>query len=250
MTRHRIAIVGSLLLTAALAWAQNKTEEASEAVAPPPLLLTALVSQVAEQFPQIDGDVVEVRGKNITVSVGRRQGVRAGLTFTVYREGREIRHPKTRELLGRTEEAVGRATVSQVFDTLSIAAFDGGEVRTNDRVRVGIGKTRVTLLAFRGGIRDNLFEAVTHELYEGLVGSGRFEVVLGDQISVWLTQQGITPEAFVQGKRVAEAAAQFKADNILAVTFKTVERKPFMELRLFTQPRPEPALSTAFFVPP
>ena len=249
MTRHRIVIVGSLLLTAALAWAQNKTEESSDAAAPS-LSLTALVSQVAEQFPQIDGDVVEVRGKNITVSVGRRQGVQVGLTFTVYRQGREIRHPTTKELLGRMEEAVGRATVSQVFDTLAIAAFDGGEVRTNDRVRVGIGKTRLMLLAFRGGIRDNLLEAVTRELYDGLVGSGRFEVVLGDQISVWLTQQGIAPAAFLQGNRVAEAAAQFKADNILAITFKTIERKPFMELRLFTQPRPEPALSAAFFVPP
>ena len=84
MTRHRIVIVGSLLLTAALAWAQNKTEESSDAAAPS-LSLTALVSQVAEQFPQIDGDVVEVRGKNITVSVGRRQGVQVGLTFTVSR---------------------------------------------------------------------------------------------------------------------------------------------------------------------
>ena len=142
MSLRRIAVIAPLLLTAALAWAQGKTGEPSDAAGPPPLLLTALVGQVVEQFPQINGDVVEVRGKNITVSVGRRQGVRVGLTFAVYREGREIRHPKTRELLGRTEDAVGRATVSQVFDTLSIAAFDGGEVRTSDRVRVGIGKTR------------------------------------------------------------------------------------------------------------
>ncbi len=247
MSFRRIAVLAGLVLTAGLAWAQSKTETPADA--PPPVSLTALVNQVAERFPKVEADVVEVQGKNITLSVGRRQGVEVGLTFSVYREGREIRHPKTGELLGRTEEAVGHATVTQVFDAVSLAAFDGTDVRPNDRVRVGAGKIKVTLLTFRGGVKDNLIEAVTRELYEGLAGSGRFEVVVGDQISVWVAQQGITPDAFLQGTRVADAAAQFKAENILAVSFKTVERKPFMELRLFTQPRPEPALATAFFVP-
>lgn len=248
MILHRIAAAATVLLVLGIASAQTRTDESGE-TAPLPVSLTALVNQLVAQFPHIEGEVVEVRGKTLTLSVGRRQGVQLGLAFSVLREGREIRHPKTGELLGRTEEPVGRATATQVFDAVSIAAFDGSEARTGDRVRLGEGKTRLTLLVFKGGVKDGLVEAVTHELYEALNTPGRFEVVLGDQIAVWLTQQGTTPEAFIQGKRVAEAAAQFKADNILAVSLRLVERKPFMELKLFAQPRPEPALSAALFVP-
>jgi hypothetical protein len=249
MMLRRLVVAATLLLTLGIAAAQTKTEESSESGGAPPVSLTALVNQVIERFPHVEGEVVEVRGKTVTLSVGRRQGVVPGMAVSLIRPGREIRHPKTGELLGRTEEPVGRATVTQVFDTVSTAAFDGAEARTGDRVSAGDGKTRLTLLVFKGGVKDSMVEAVTHELYEGLNAAGRFEVVLGDQIAVWLTQQGVTPEAFLQGKRVADAAGQFKADNILAVALRLVERKPFMDIRLFAQPRPEPALSTALFVP-
>lgn len=241
----------SLVAVAGLARAQSRADQPAEGLGPPPVSLSAVIDQVKDRFPPVAGEVVEVRGKDVTLSIGRRDGVQVGLALSVYRLGREIRNPKTGELLGRIEEPLGRATVSQVFDTLSIAAFDGKAVQTGDRVRVGDGgKAKLTLLVFRGGIKDDLAEAVTHELYSGLVDSGRFEVVLGDQIAVWLTQQRIPLEAFLQGTHVAEAAARFTADNILVLSFKTVNRKAVMMLRLFSQPRPDPALSTAVFVPP
>jgi len=249
VSRRWLPGLACVAFVAGLAWGEDRTDETAEKAGPPPVSLTAVADQIAKRFPEVEGDVVEVQGKTVILSVGRRQGVQAGLVFSVVREGREIRHPKTGELLGRSEESVGRATVSQVFDTLSAAAFEGGEVRTSDRVRTGAGKVRLTLLVFRGGVKDNLVEAVSRELYQTLTGSGRFEVVIGDQISVWLTERGVAPEAVLEGGQVSEAATRFKADNILVVSFRTVERKPFMELRLFSQPGPEPALAAAFFVP-
>jgi hypothetical protein len=251
MRLRALATLGALLLLSALAWAQSKsTTEAPEVAGPPPVSLTALVGQVLERFPRVEGEVVEVQGKTLTLGVGRSQAVRVGLTFAVYRQGREIRNPRTGELLGHMEEALGRATVTQVQDRLSVATFEGSDVRPADRVRTGADKVKLTLLAFKGGVKDNLLEAVSHELYDGLTATDRFDIALGDQISVWLGQEGITPEAFLRGERVSDAAAQFRTEHILAVLFKTVERKPFMEVRLFSPPRPEPAITAAFFVPP
>ncbi len=249
MTPFRVAAVASLTLLGGLAWAQTETTRSSDTPAPPPVSLSALVDQLVARFPKVEGDVVEVRGKTLTLSVGARQGVRVGLALSVVREGREIRHPRTNELLGRTEEAVGRAIVTQVAEAFSMAAFEGGEVRVNDRVRSGTGKVRLTLVALRGTAKENLVEAVTHELYDGLGRSERFEVVLGDQIAVWLAQQGIQPAEFLQGRGLAEGTTRFKAENVLAVAFSTVERKPFMDVRLFAPPQSEPQLSAAFFVP-
>jgi hypothetical protein len=251
MKRGLVALLGALVAAGGIAAAQSKPEPpATEAPGPPPVSLSALVDQVKERFPMIEGGVVEVQGKNLILDVGRPQGVRPGLRFEVYRQGREIKNPKTGEVLGRMEEPRGTATVTAAQARLSIATFEGTDVAPSDRVRTGIGKTKLTLLVFKGAVKADLVEAVSHELYEGLIRTGRFDVALGDQIAVWLTEQGVTPEAFLQGQRVSEAAAHFKVDNILAVSVRTVERKPFMDVRLFAQPRPEPAVSMAFFVPP
>jgi len=47
-----------------------------------------------------------------------------------------------------------------------------------------------------------------------------------------------------------QAAQRFKVENLLAVHFKRVQNRPFMEVRFFSLPALEPVISTAFFVPP
>jgi len=82
---------------------------------PPPaasstaLSITSLVDQVTALFPQLEGDVVEAQGQTLTLSIARKTGATPGLVLEAFREGREIRHPKTGAVLGKTEEALGRA---------------------------------------------------------------------------------------------------------------------------------------------
>ena len=56
----------------------------------------------------------------MTLGLGKKDGVVAGIDMEIYREGRELRHPKTGASLGRTEQAVGRmqvqAGVRSLFD--------------------------------------------------------------------------------------------------------------------------------------
>ncbi|MEK7369952.1 MAG: hypothetical protein AAB265_00720, partial [candidate division NC10 bacterium] len=176
---------------------------------------------------------------------------RAGLELALFREGREIKHPRTGQVLGRAEQALGRVTVTEVQEAFSLAtAAQGSDVKPGDRFRLSSGKIRLVLLPLLGGVKEGLVEAATHELVERLSASGRFQVTMGDPINVFLAQEGIKPEDFLQGKGVKEAARRFKVDNLLAVHFKRVQNRPFMEVRFFSLPALEPAISTAFFVPP
>ncbi|MBI4638877.1 MAG: hypothetical protein HY727_21280 [Candidatus Rokubacteria bacterium] len=239
-------VFGTGLLGGRMAVAQTVTP-----ASPPPLSLGALIDQTLAVFPEVEGDVVEARGPVLTLSPGRRSGVQPGLTLEVFREGREIRHPRTGQLLGKAEQPLGRAVVTEVFEGYSFARLDGEGARPGDRVRAPSGKVKLMLLPLAGGgVKDGLIEAMTNEIYEGLNRSGRFQVVLGDPVGLWLAQERIKPEEFLGGRGVREAFERFKAENILALHFKQVQKKPFLEARLFSTGRADPMLTTAFVVPP
>jgi len=237
-----VALVGP---EASAVHAQQQSEPAGPAVP-----LTVLATQLVDLFPKVEGEVLEVRGQSLTLSAGRKDGLRAGLELAVFREGREIKHPRTGQVLGRAEQALGRVSVTEVQEAFSLALLpQGSEVKPGDRFRLSSGKIRLVLLPLLGGVREGLVEAATHELVERLSASGRFQVTMGDPINVFLAQEGIKAEEFLQGKGVKEAAQRFKADNLLAIHFTRVQNRPFMEVRFFSMPAVEPAISTAFFVP-
>ena len=237
----RLAAALLLLCVAAPAWAQPQ--------APTPI--TTLVGQVVALFPKVDGDILKVDGGLVTLSIGRRDGVVQGVELSVYREGEALKHPKTGEVLGRTEKVVGQVVVTEVAEAYSTAKVSQGSgMQAGDKARVSAGKVKLTILPLSTGVRDTLIEAAIQELVDGLTRSGRFSIGMGDALAVALTQQGIKPEEALEGKGLAKVAERYKVENILAVHFKRVETKPYMDVRLYELPRNEAALTTAFFVPP
>ena len=245
-----VAVVGLAALAFLLPISgHSQTPGASPA---PAVSIAALVDQTVALFPQVSGDVVEVNGPALTLSVGRAAGAQPGLALEAFREGREIKHPKTGAVLGRTEEPLGRAVVTQVFDGYSLATADrGGVITPGDRVRSTANRVKLALLPLKGaGVRDPMMEAATNEIYEALNRSGRFQLGSGEQITAWLAQERITAEDFLAGRRVREALQRFRIDNVLVLHYTMVERKPFVDARVFTATRAEAAISTAFFVPP
>src|SRR6266508_664313 len=81
--------------------------------APPPVSLSALVDQMLAAFPRVEADVVDVQGSTLTLSAGARSGAQVGLVLQVFREGKEIRHPRSGQLLGRTEQSLARAVITR-----------------------------------------------------------------------------------------------------------------------------------------
>jgi hypothetical protein len=253
---------GAFLILALSVFAFAGSGIAGGQVTPPPVApgtvqpsaggapLTALVDQLVDQFPKVAGEVIEVRGDTLTLDKGQKDGVLPGLDLEVYREGREIKHPKTGDILGRTEEPLGRTRIVSVQNAFSEATTTSTGIKPGDRYRAPSAKVNLVLLPLLGGVREGLVEAAIQELVERLGATGRFRVSMGDPINVHLTQEGIKAEEFLQGKGVQQAAQKFKVENLLAIYFKRVQNKPFMEVRFFTLPRLDPAISSAFFVPP
>src|SRR5262252_1664491 len=226
-----------LLMTNGSIWAQPQ-ERTPAQPAPPPVAgpLTALVDDLVGLFPKVQGEVLEIREGTLTLDVGKKDSVRSGLEVELFREGREIKHPKTGAVLGKSEAALGTVRVREIQEAFSLAPLPGnGEVKVGDRARISPDKIRIVLLPLLGGVRENLIEAATQDLVERLTLTGRFRVSMGDAINVFLNQQGIKAEEFLQGKGVKEAAEKFQAENLLVLYFKRVQTKPFVEVRFFSQ---------------
>jgi len=245
--RLTIIFLAWLMVLPASAQPQGQGAPAQPVAAAP---FSALVEQLVGLFPKVQGEVLEVSDSSVTLSAGLRQGARLGLEVDLFREGREIKHPRTGAVLGRAEDALGKARVSRVQESFSVATVGAGSgVKPGDRFRVPSDKINLVLLPLLGGVREGLVEAATQELVERLAASGRFQVMMGDAINVFLAQQGLKAEDFLAGKGVREATERFKVENILAIHFKRVQNRPFMDVRFFSMPQPDPAITTAFFMP-
>jgi len=244
-----VVMLAVILGSVSFPWAQTPARQAPAPSSSAPL--QAIVNQIVSLFPRVSGDVVEVQGTTVTLSVGKRDGVVPGLELSLFREGRELRHPKTGEVLGKTEKALGRVRVEEVAEAYSIGRVEpGADVAPGDVARISAGKQRVTVVPFTAGVRDAIVEAALTDFVEGLGRSGRIQVAMGDHIGVWVTQQGIKPDDFLEGKGLSESASRFKVDNLLALHFKTVDRKPYVDARFFALPSTTPVVASAAFVPP
>lgn len=61
-------------------------------------LVSRITNKIALAFP-MEGYVVQRTGKKVTLDLGRQIGVRPGMKFVVFKEGKVIKHPKTGEVL-------------------------------------------------------------------------------------------------------------------------------------------------------
>jgi hypothetical protein len=243
----RVAPVIVLAVLIAVAGAgTSKAQTAS------PPSLGVLVDQVQALFPKVDGEVIEIQAGTVTLGLGSRDGLVPNVELALYRQGRELRHPRTGEILGRTEQALGRMVVREVFEAYSTGtASQGSEVQPGDRARISAGKIKLTLVPIvEGGVKEGLADAAVHEMIEALNRTGRFQISPGDAISVWLNQQAIKREDILAGKGLDSLVERFKVEHLLLVAFSRVQAKPYMDVRLFSAPSASPRLTTPLFVPP
>ncbi len=110
-------------------------------------ILTFLLLAVALSFSQglkeslraffeREGYVLKVEGERVLVDV---KDLRKGEELVLFREGKEIIHPITKQPLGRELETVGRAIVEEVGQNFSVGKLmEGKDIRIGDRVRVHI----------------------------------------------------------------------------------------------------------------
>lgn len=241
------AVVLAIFAATTALWAQAP----ARTPAAPSASLLAIADQVAALFPRVSGEVIEVQGATVTLGIGKRDGVQAGLELTLFRQGRELRHPKTGELLGRTESQIGRLRVEQVFEAYSTGSVPAGtQPAPGDVARISAGKQRITIVAMVSGVRETVVEGALTEIIDALNRTGRFQVSMGDRVGVWASEQGIRPEQLLEGRGLPEAAERFKLEHVLALHFSLVQKRPFVEARFLSLPATTALMTSTAFVPP
>ncbi|MBZ5674694.1 MAG: curli production assembly protein CsgG [Acidobacteriia bacterium] len=71
----------------------------------------------------LDAVVADVDGANITINAGSAAGLAKGQTFTIYHKGKEIKDPKTGEVLDVQTTPIGKLTITNVRDRISTGTF-------------------------------------------------------------------------------------------------------------------------------
>lgn len=176
-------------------------------------------------FPKVQGEVTAVRGDELSLSVGRKQGILPGMMITLWREGRKIQHPVTKAVLGRAEDEVGTVEVTSVQDTACTAAVRKKmkEPRQGDTARITPKKINIAIVP----LRDE-YPAVTRSLSERLREFGRFNVLESSKV-----------DAFVKNTRakdtqlVRELGRAFGLDAVVSAGIYPSRGKLMVTARIF-----------------
>jgi len=73
-----------------------------------------------KNFP-LKGYIVNRNDESVTIDLGKRAGVRPGMKFIVYQEGKLIKHPKTGEILDVERIQTGTLMINNVRNKTSVA---------------------------------------------------------------------------------------------------------------------------------
>ncbi|MEK7859286.1 MAG: hypothetical protein AAB320_09120, partial [Elusimicrobiota bacterium] len=89
--------------------------------------------------PAASGYVVRTDADSIYLDLGEASGAAIGQGFTVYKEGAELKHPKTGASLGFIEEKLGEGVIRDVLALYSVGKLSAPApgVQAGARVRGG-----------------------------------------------------------------------------------------------------------------
>ena len=168
-----------------------------------------LAATIIAYFPRLGGEVAAVQGQEVTITLGKKSGIKPGMILTLWREGKEIIHPVTGAAIGREEDEVGSAAVVTVGADASTAVIRK-QIRKpgkGDRARTCQSKVTLAILQFPGDRRG-----IAEELADPLDGCGRFTVLDSKKA-----------ESFLEGKNqrdsalIREMGRRFGLDAVVVV---------------------------------
>ncbi len=87
-----------------------------------------LAKKITEDLPLIEGYVIKIDGESLILDVGRNGGLKKGMKCHVYREGKEIKHPITGEILGKETNILGELLCTEVFNKYSVSRILNKEI--------------------------------------------------------------------------------------------------------------------------
>ena len=214
-----------------------------------------LAGQLVQRFPRLQGEVVDVRGNELYLSLGARDQVLEGMRLDVYREGDALTSPTTGEVLGRLEEDLGTVIVTQVAETYAVSVPQdpaaGARVQAGDKVRITAGRLSLALLPVtdKSGQIIPLAE-LADAVQRGLGASGRFHVVPRARLALWLSERGLTPRDVLAPEVMVDAASALGVAYLAQPVVSGTGDSTIVELRLLAGAQPQAPVTTALAMLP
>jgi hypothetical protein len=186
----------------------------------------AVATEIASYFPKVQGEVKNVEGDRLTIGLGSKNGLVAGVTLSLWRDGKEILHPVTGAVIGRTEDEVGTVEVVAVSDTSCTAALrvKKKEPKAGDKARITPKKINLAVLPLQPD-HPNIIQG----LADRLTDLGRFMVLGNDKVSDFLKTRKERDTSLIK-----EMSKEFSLDVVAACsTYPSEGGKVLLTTKLF-----------------
>jgi TolB-like protein len=95
-----------------------------------------LARKITQELPLVEGYVIQIDVLKVILDNGRNSGLKKGMKCVVYKEGGEIKHPLTGEILGKDTIILAEVLITDVFDKYCVARSiknEGGEISIGDK---------------------------------------------------------------------------------------------------------------------
>jgi hypothetical protein len=185
-----------------------------------------LAYAISAYFPKVQGGVTAVQGDRLTLALGEKNGILPGMVLTLWRDGKDILHPVTKAVIGRSEEEIGTVEVVSVKETTSSAVMKHQvqAPKAGDRARITPRKIAIGILPLRGD-RPEIVQSLADRLGE----LGRFTVLGNDKVAAFLKDRQQRDASLIK-----EMGSEFKLDNVVTIGIYPTEGKNLVFSRIFT----------------
>lgn len=184
-----------------------------------------LAAAIQSYFPKVQGEVKAVQGDLLTISLGTKDGLLAGVALTLWRDGKEILHPVTGAVIGREEEAIGDVEVVAVEAATSTAIIKKKlkDPRLGDKARITPKKVSLALLPLRAD-RPDIIQGLAGRLNE----SGRFSVLDSEKTAAFLKDRKQRDSSLIR-----ELGRTYGLDAVAAIAIYPSDNRFLTATRLF-----------------
>ena len=170
--------------------------------------LDEMASAISSYFPKVQGEVKDVQGNALTVSLGTKDGLQAGVTLTLWRDGKEILHPVTGAVIGRAEDEVGTLEVMAVGETTATGTMAKKlkDPKPGDKARITPKKISLALIPL-GSDKSDIVPGLAARLNE----QGRFSVLDREKTAAFLKDRK------QDSSLIKEMGSAFKLDVVMTI---------------------------------
>ena len=133
-------------------------------------LVVQMAEKIIRDFP-LEGYIVQREGNTVLIDLGKRTGVKKGMQFVVYQEGRVIKHPKTGEVLDIERIETGTIEITDV-KVKTASAIVQKETSPNAISNGHLVKSNIELATLDSGILPDFSRKKKREQYVSLPDGG------------------------------------------------------------------------------